>query len=246
MVRSLELGNRVDVSLEGSVVNICAVVVEVGHDGLVHGAVPLNVPGASEAVPVDVLMVLMVHGSLSRAPLAMSVGSGGRLGQDTGHRPVEQVWVVDKSLGVESVVVHHDRAVVAETTADSTDNEPADPAVGQPASDIEVLDGELTDDCEAEKNSELGARRVVSPVEVRLVSRAHNHVEVSAGEPALQDVDVVEGFGGPLELTLLKNVLTDTETDQLAILNVVRELRVQSSSSSIIVGILSKETNKSR
>ena len=241
---SLELGHGVDVPLEGSVVDVGAIVVQVGHRWLVHGAVPLNVPGASVAVPVHILVVLMVDRRLSCAPLAMSIGSRGGLGQHTSDRPVEEIWVVDESLGVEAVVVHHDGAVVAETAADTTHEEPADPAVGQPASHIEVLDGELTDDSKSEKDSELGARCVASPVEVGLVRWAHDHIEITAGEPALQDVEVVEGLGSPLELTLLENVLTDTEADQLAILNVVRDLRVDSSSRTVIMGVLinSKET----
>ena len=71
-----------------------------------------------------------------------------------------------------------------------------------------------------------------------MVGRAYDHVEVATGEPALEDVEVVEGFGSPLELTLLENVLTNTETDKLTILNVVGELRVDSSSRAVIMGIL--------
>ena len=217
---------------------------QVGHHGLVHGAVPLNVPGASETVPVHVLVVLMVDRCLSGAPLAVSIGSGGCLGKHTGDGPVGEVWVVDQSLGVEAMVVHDEGTVVAETTADTTHNEPADPTVGQPAPHIEVLDGELTDDGQTEQDSELSARRVVRPVEVGLVGRAHDHVEISSREPALKDVDIMEGLRGPLKLTLLKNVLTNTEANELAILNVVRELRVHSSSCSIIKGILTAEITK--
>eukprot|EP00353_Schmidingerella_taraikaensis_P014117 CAMPEP_0185580558 /NCGR_PEP_ID=MMETSP0434-20130131/16999_1 /TAXON_ID=626734 ORGANISM="Favella taraikaensis, Strain Fe Narragansett Bay" /NCGR_SAMPLE_ID=MMETSP0434 /ASSEMBLY_ACC=CAM_ASM_000379 /LENGTH=119 /DNA_ID=CAMNT_0028198857 /DNA_START=481 /DNA_END=840 /DNA_ORIENTATION=- len=119
------------------------------------------------------------------------------------------------------MIVKHDGAVVAQTTADTSHDEPADPAVGQPAAHVEVFDGQLTDEEQAEGNAKLSSGSVVSPVEVRLVGGAGDHGQIAFGEPALEHVQVVEGFGSPLELTLLKGVLRDTEADELAILNVV-------------------------
>lgn len=100
------------------------------HDWLVHGTIPLNVSGTTHAVPVDVLVVLMVDWSLAGAPLAMSIWSGSSLGQYTSQRPVEQVRVVDESLSIEAVIVQDNRAVVAQTTSNSSNDEPADVKVG--------------------------------------------------------------------------------------------------------------------
>jgi len=204
---SFELGARVDVPLEGTVVDVGAVVVEVGHDRLVHATIPLHVARLSVAVPVHILVVLMEDRSLASAPLAVRIGHGRVLGQNTGDCPVEQVRVVDKSLGVEGMIVEDNGAVVAKTTSDTADDEPADPAVGQPATNVEVLDGELTDHGEAEKHAELGARGVVGPVEIGLVGGARDHGQVLLGEPAGQDVHVMDSLRGPLVALLLKDVL---------------------------------------
>ena len=204
---SLKLGASVDVTLEGSVVDIGAVIVQVGHDWLVLGTVPLNVARLAHSVPVHILVVLMIDGSLSCAPFAVCIGNGWVLGEDTSDGPVEEVWVVDESLGVEGVIVKHKRAIVTKTTAYTSDDEVADPSIGQPASNIEVLDGEFANDSESEKDANLSTCGVVGPVEVGLVGRSSDHAKVVLGEPRLEDVHVVEGLGSPLELTLLKGVL---------------------------------------
>lgn len=154
---SLELRAGVDVALEGAVVDICAVIVEVWEDGLVHGTVPLNVPRKSMAVPVHILVILVIDGSLASSPLSVRIGHGRVLGEDAARRPVEQVWVVHQSLGVERVVIENDGSVGAETTANTPNDEIADPAISQPASRIETLDGELTDDGETQKDAKLGS-----------------------------------------------------------------------------------------
>ena len=91
-------------------------------------------------------MILMVDGSLSGSPLSVSIGNRWVLGQDSCHVPVEQVWVVDQSLGVDTVVVHHNRSVVLESSTEASYNEVDDPTVSQPTSYIEVLDGKLSDE----------------------------------------------------------------------------------------------------
>ena len=204
---SLELGVGVDVTLEGAVVNVGTVVVQVGHDWLVLGTVPLNVARLAHPVPVHILVVLVIDGSLSGAPFAMGIRHGWVLRENAGDSPVEQVWVIDESLGVEGVIVQHNGAVVTETTTDTTDDEIADPSVGQPAANIEVLDGQFTDHGESEEDAELGARGVVGPVEVRLVGGARDHGQVLLGEPAGQHVHVMESLGSPLVAFLLKDVL---------------------------------------
>ena len=65
------------------------------------------------SVSVHILVVLMVDWSLASSPFSVRVGHGRVLGQDAGNRPVEQVWVVDESLVVEGVIVHHQGSVVA-------------------------------------------------------------------------------------------------------------------------------------
>jgi len=235
---SLELGNIVDVPLEGAVVDVGAGVVEVGHDGLVLGTVPSDIPRLSVAVSVHILVVLMVHWGLTSLPLAVCIRHRRVLGQDTSNGPVEQFRVVDEGLGVEGMVVKDEGTVVTETATDTTDDEVADPTVCEPATNVEVLDGQLTDDGKAEEDTNLSAGGVVSPVEVRLVGRSRDHAQVSSGEPALEDGHIVHGLRGPLELSLSKGVFGDTETDQLAILNVVSNLRVDSSPDSVVVGVL--------
>jgi hypothetical protein len=203
---SLELGVGVDVTLEGAVVNVGTVVVQVGHDWLVLGTVPLNVARLAHPVPVHILVVLVIDGSLSCAPFAVCIGHRWVLGENASDSPVEQVWVIDESLGVEGVIVQHNWAVVTETATDTTDDEIADPSVGQPAANIEVLDGQFTDHSESEEDANLSSGGVVGPVEVGLVSRSGDHAQILLGEPALKNVHIVESLGSPLELTLLKGV----------------------------------------
>ena len=151
---------------------------------------------------------------------------------------MEEVRVVDQSLGVEGVVIQDDGPVVTKTTADTPDDEPADPSVGEPAANVEILDGELADDGKAEENAELGTRSVVSPVKVGLVGGAGDHGEITLGEPALEHVHVMKGLLRPLELTLLEEVLRDTEANKFTVLDVVRDLRVHGSTHAVIIGIL--------
>lgn len=200
------MGAGVDIALECAIVDIGAVVVQVGHDWLILRTVPLNVARLAHSVPVHILVVLVIDWCLSCAPLSVRIGHGRVLGENTSDSPVEKVWIVDEGLGIEGVIVQHKGAVVTETTTDTSDDEVANPAVGQPATDIEVLDGQLTDDSEAEKHANLSSSRVVSPVEVRLVGRSSDHAQILLGEPALENVHVMECLGCPLELTLLKGV----------------------------------------
>lgn len=73
------------------------------------------------------------------------------------------------------MIIEDDRAVVTETTADTSDNEVADPTVSQPASHVEILDGELTNDGQTENDANLSSGRVVGPVKVRLICRSSDH-----------------------------------------------------------------------
>lgn len=71
-----------------------------------------------------------------------------------------------------------------------------------------------------------------------MVSRSSDHAKIILGEPALEDVHVVEGLGSPLELSFLKGVFRDTETDKFSIFDVVGDLGINSSSDSVIISIL--------
>ena len=164
--RSLELRNSVDVALEGSVVDVGAMIVDVRHGRLVLRTVPLNVAWKSMSVAVDVLVVLMVSWILTHSPFAVSIGNGWILWKDASECPVEQIWVVDKSLGVESVIVHDKRTVVTETTTNTSDQEVAHPTVCKPATNVEVLDWKLTDDGKSKNDASLSTSSIVGPVPV--------------------------------------------------------------------------------
>lgn len=163
---SLELRASVDVALEGAVVDIGAVVVQEGQDRLVHGTVPLDVPWESVSVSVHVLVVLVIDWVLASSPLAVRIRHRWVLGQHAADCPVEQIWIVDQSLGVECVIVEHDWAISTQTTADTPNNEVADPAVGQEASRVEVLDWQLANHGESKKHTNLCPGCVVCPIEV--------------------------------------------------------------------------------
>ncbi len=135
-------------------------------------------------------MVLVVHRGLSGSPLSVSVGLRGVSGKDLCQVPVEQVRVVDQRLGVKCVVVHHNGARVAETSAETTGHEVDDPSISQPASNVEVLDGELSNEEETQEAADLRAGSVIGPVEVRAVSgTGNNALHIVAGEPASELLD---------------------------------------------------------
>ena len=212
-IGSLELRVGVDVAPEGTVVDIGAGVVHEGHGWLVHATIPLDIARSTVTVPVDVLVVLVVDWRLPGAPLAVRIRSRRVLGENARDGPVEEVRIVDEGLGIESVIIEDNGPVGTEAAADAPHNEPADPSVGKPATHIEVFDGQLADDGEAEEDTKLRTSRVVSPVEIRLVSWASDHREVIPGEPALENIHIMEGLLCPLELSLLEDVLRDTEAD---------------------------------
>ena len=182
---SSELRGGGHIALEGSVVDLGAVVVKVWHHWLVHGTVPLHEPWVSVSVSVHVLVVLVEHWVLASSPLAVCVWDWWVLWKHTGESPVHQVWVVRQSLGVELMVPEHQRSVVHETTTASLDDVIDNPGIGDTASGVEVLDWELTDGQEPEKNSELGLGGVVSEVEIRLVGWSLHFSHLTFWEPTL-------------------------------------------------------------
>ena len=180
---SSELGHSGDITLEGSVVNFGTGVVQIWHDWLVHGTIPLHISWLSVSISVHVLVVLMVDWVLSGLPLAVGIWDWWVLWKNTGQGPAHQVWVVSQSLGVEGVVIQHQWTVVSETTARASDDVVNDPEVGESATSIEVLDWELTNGEETKNNSELGSGGVVGEVEVRLVGWSGHFLHFSFWEP---------------------------------------------------------------
>ena len=190
------------------------------------------------AVTIHVLVILVIDWSLASSPLTVRIGHGWVLGKNAADRPVEQIWVVHQSLGVEGMIVQDNGSIAAETAADTPNDEVADPAISQPASHVEVFDGELANDGEAEEDTKLCPGGVVRPVEVRLVGGSRDHAQIVSGEPALKHGEVVLSLCSQLKLTLFQDVLTNTEADKFTILNVFRSLGVDSSPLAIIIGVL--------
>jgi len=118
------------------------------------------------SVSVGSSVVLVEYRGLSGLPLSVCIGDRWVSGKDFSQVPVEEVWVVDEGLGMDGVVVHDNGARVAETSAESTSHEVDNPCISKPASHVEVLDWEFSNEEKAKEASELGARSVVSPVEV--------------------------------------------------------------------------------
>ena len=142
---------------------------EVGHNRLVHGSIPLDVSRLSVPVSVHVLVVLVEDGVLSSSPLSVAVRNRRVRGQDSSASPVEEIRVVSESLGVLGMVVQDQRSLVGETTASTSDQEVDHPDVHDGGTGVEALDGQFSDEQVASKASEESTRVVVSPVEIRSV-----------------------------------------------------------------------------
>ena len=235
---SLELGNRVAVSLESTIENIGTVIVHEWDSWLVHGTVPLHVARASVTVSVNVLVRKMEHRVLASPPLTVCIRNWGVLGQDTSNVPVEQVRVVSKRLGIESIVVHHDGTVVTKTLTESSNYEVGDPEVSKTNTHVEALDWELTNNSETKEATNLGAGGVISPVEIRFVDGSGDFFHLAAGEPASEDGELTLGLRSPGGHDFLEVVFGHTETDQVVVLDVLGLLRVDLSTLHIVVGVL--------
>lgn len=128
-VYSLEGGDSVTVSLEGTVDNICAYVVQVWHDWLVLTSIPSYISWLSESVSVGGSVVLMVDRGLSGSPLSVSIWERWVLGQHSSAGPVDQVWVVHQCLSIEGIVIHHNWSIVEETSAKTSHYEVDAPTI---------------------------------------------------------------------------------------------------------------------
>ena len=120
---ALELRSGVAVSLEGSVDDIGTLVDEVWHDWLTHGTIPVDISRSSHSVSVDDLVVLMMHWSLSSHPLSVGIWGWWVPWKDTAHVPPVEIWVVQHSSLLESLVVEDDWLLVSETSTKSSGNE---------------------------------------------------------------------------------------------------------------------------
>lgn len=163
---SFELWDCVDVSLEGSVDDVGTHIDHVWHDWLIHRTIPRNVSWLSVSVSISGSVVLMVDWGLSSSPLSVSVGKRWVSGKHLGKIPVEQVWVIHKRLGLECVIIHDNGSSPSQTSTETSSNEIDDPSISQPASNVEVLNGQLSDEEESKKTSNLGSSCVVGPVKV--------------------------------------------------------------------------------
>ncbi len=111
-------------------------------------------------------MVLMEDWSLSSAPLAMGIWNWWVAWQNSAHIPPEEVWIVEKSALMEPMVVEHDWSLESQTSANTTRHEKDHVCVGEPASHVEVLDWQLSNDGKTQEASNLCSRGIVGPVVV--------------------------------------------------------------------------------
>ena len=139
---------------------------QVWHDWLVHGTVPLDVSWSSVSISVDILVVLMIHWVLGRSPLAVRVGHWWVLWENSADDPLSEIWVVEQCLGVHLMIIHHDWTVMQKTTAKTSDDEVHAVEVCNPATGVEILYWELTDHEETKSNSNLGPGGIICEVEV--------------------------------------------------------------------------------
>ena len=103
---------------------------------------------------------------LSSSPLSVGVWDRRVLWKNSADVPPEQVWVVQQSSGVELVVVENNRSLVSQTSAEALRHKNDEIEVSQPASNVEILNWEFSDDGQTKKASELSSGGVISPVPV--------------------------------------------------------------------------------
>mgnify|MGYP000023275364 FL=1 len=173
---SLEWGSGVAVSLEGTVDNICSGIDKIWHDWLILRTVPWNISWLSNSVSVTGLVVLMEYWGLSSSPLSVGIWNWWVLWENSAEVPPEEIWVVHQSSSVELMVVHDNWSLVSETSSESLRNEEHQVEVRQPASDVEVLNWELSDSSQSNEDSKLTSGGVVGPVPVGLGDWSDNDV----------------------------------------------------------------------
>ena len=236
---SLESSGGVAVSLEGTVDNVGSHVHEVWHDWLVLRSIPRNVSWLSNSVSVARLVVLMEDWSLSGSPLEMGILDWWVSWEHSAEVEPEEVWVVLQSSQVVLMTVGDEWSLVSQTSTKSLGHKEYNVEVGDPASDVEVLDWKLSDNQKAKEASNLGSRGVGGIVPVGLGDWSNDDVlVVTLLEPGAEDVEILLSLISPGWKPLLGLMRRKTETDEIMILNVVSHLIVQHSSLSIIMGVL--------
>lgn len=139
---------------------------------------------------------------------------------------------------MQGVVVHHDRSVALQTTAESTNHKVNYPPISQPASDVEIFYWKLSYNNEAENTAELCTWGIVSPVKIWAINWSRDFFHLSFWEPASENCKVMLGFVSPGWHPFLKIVLWKTKANQFIVGHVVWSLRVDFSALEIIVSVL--------
>ena len=201
--RSLKLRCRVAVSLESTIDYIGALVVKIGHGGLVHWPVPWDISDLSGSVSVAGLVVLMEDWSLSGSPLSVGIWHWWVSWKHSGHVPPEEVWVVRQSSVMELMIVEDDWSLVSQTSAETLTYEEINVEVCNTASPIETLDWKFSYYCQPQKASQLCPSGIVCGVPVRSTCWSnYNFVILWFREPRSKDTQVVPSlrcpFGQPL------------------------------------------------
>ena len=138
------------------------------------------------------------------------------------------------------MIVHNNRSVALQTTAKTSYNEVNNPSVGDPATHVEILDWQFTNDSQTQEASNLSAGSIVSPIEIRSVDRSGNFLHFSAGEPTSENCELALSFWGPSWHDFLEVVLGHTKANQVVVLDVFGFLWVDLSSLQIVIGILTE------
>ena len=129
--------------------------------------------------------------------------------------------------------------MISETTSKTSVDKIENPDVGENTSSVEGFDRELSDGHQTEKASDLSARSIVGPVEIRSLTWSNNHVvSFRLGEPRLKNIEVFFGLISPSWLPLLDLMGRNTETNKLFILPIISDLIVDHSSLTIIISVL--------
>ena len=158
-------------------------VVQVWHRWLVHGTVPADESWSSVPVSVYVLVILMEHWVLASLPLTVRVRHWWALWKNAADVPVEKIWIVAQCLHVKRVVVHNNRSIRLQTTANTSNHEVHDVEVSDPATGVKILDWKLTNCPQTESNSHLSTRCVVSVIEIRSIHWSRHFFHLSLWEP---------------------------------------------------------------
>ena len=129
----------------------------------------------------------MVDRCLTGSPLSMSVRTRGVSGKNLCQIPVEEIWIIDERLRMKCMIVKHYGSGRAQASAKTAQHKVHYPGICQPASHVEVLYWELSNEQKTQKTSQLSTRCVISPVKVGTVNRPSNDsVHFSTREPTSQ------------------------------------------------------------